>query len=120
MSSSPETFLDACKPEVRALALKLRELVRDVLPDTYEIVNSSYKTITYSAGPSMSDEICFIAPLTSNVNLGFPYGTKLPDPDGLLKGTGKLLRHIKLEAVDDIELPAIRAILIAAKTHGNF
>ena len=120
MSPSTETFLGACKPEVRVLAQKVRELVREILPDAYEVVNASYKTITYGAGSSMSDEICYIAPLSSNVHLGFPYGTKLPDPEGLLKGTGKLLRHIKFDHEEEVERPGVRAILVAAKTHGNF
>jgi len=37
-----------------------------------------------------------------HVSLGFYKGTKLPDPDGLLEGTGTKLRHIKIHAPKDI------------------
>lgn len=120
MTLSTEAFLESYKPEVRDLALRIRDVVREVLHDTSETVNPAYKTIIYGAGPHMSDEICYIAPLTTSVNLGFPFGTKLPDPEGLLKGTGKLMRHIKFEGDADVDTPAIRAILTAAKTHGSF
>jgi hypothetical protein len=33
---------------------------------------------------------------TAHVNVGFYHGTSLPDPDHLLQGTGKFMRHVKL------------------------
>ncbi|RIV26972.1 DUF1801 domain-containing protein [Fibrisoma montanum] len=118
--TTPEAFLDTYKPEVRDVALKIRELVRNVLPDAHESVQPGYRTITYGTGPRMSDEICYIAPLSSSVNLGFQYGTQLPDPNGLLRGTGRLLRHIKFDAADQVDNPAVRTLLQAAKIHGKF
>ena len=120
MTESVESFLADYKPEVRELALKVRELVRSILPEAHESVHTSYKTIIYGTGPRMSDEICYIAPLSSSVNLGFNYGTHLPDPNGLLKGTGKLLRHIKFESPEEIATPGITELLEIAKNHGKF
>ncbi|GAB3909082.1 hypothetical protein GCM10028803_46050 [Larkinella knui] len=120
MTQAVETFLADYKPEVRDLTLKVRELVRSILPEAHESVHTGYKTITYGTGPRMSDEICYIAPLTSSVNLGFLYGTKLPDPNGLLKGTGKLLRHIKFASPEEVTTPGITDLLEIAKNHGEF
>ncbi|WP_128546131.1 DUF1801 domain-containing protein [Larkinella soli] len=120
MSLTVETFLADFKPEVRNLAIHVRELVKSVLPDAHEQVRPGYKTITYGTGPRMSEEICYIAPLLSSVNLGFLYGTQLPDPQGVLKGTGKLLRHIKFHSPEDIDKTAVLGLLEAAKTHGHF
>ena len=40
--------------------------------------------------------VCYIGAMKAYVNFGFYRGTELPDPDGLLEGTGKKLRHVKL------------------------
>ncbi|MGA0555655.1 DUF1801 domain-containing protein [Larkinella sp. VNQ87] len=120
MTKPVETFLADYKPEVRDLALKVRELVRTILPEAHEAVHTGYKTISYGTGPRMSDEICYIAPLSSSVNLGFHYGTQLPDPNSLLKGTGKLLRHIKFESPEEVAKPGITELLEVAKNHGKF
>lgn len=120
MTKPVETFLADYKPEIRELTLQIRELVRSILPEAHEFVNTGYKTIIYGTGPRMSDEICYIAPLSSSVNLGFNYGTQLPDPNGLLKGTGKLLRHIKFESPDEVSTPGIAELLEIAKNHGKF
>ncbi|GAB3339794.1 hypothetical protein GCM10027299_52680 [Larkinella ripae] len=120
MTKPVDAFLADYKPEIRDIALKVRELVQRILPEAYESVHTGYKTIAYGTGPRMSDEICYIAPLSSSVNLGFNYGTQLPDPNGLLKGTGKLLRHIKFESPDEIAAPGITELLEIAKNHGKF
>ena len=120
MTHAVETFLADYKPEIRDLALKIREQVRSILPEANEYVNSAHKTIIYGTSARMSDEICYIAPLSSSVNLGFTYGTKLPDPNGMLKGTGKLLRHIKFESPEDVNAPGLKSLLEIARNHGKF
>jgi hypothetical protein len=62
----------------------------------------------------MRGPVIYIAPLKDSANLGFMDGVDLPDPRGLLKGTGKRLRHIKIKTVDDIDAEAFTALLRAA------
>ena len=45
--------------------------------------------------------IVYIAPHNNYVRLGFFNGATMPDPDNLLEGTGKKLRHIKVHEIDD-------------------
>ena len=45
--------------------------------------------------------ICYIAPHNDYVRLGFFNGATMPDPDNLLEGTGKKLRHIKIYKIDE-------------------
>ena len=45
--------------------------------------------------------ICYIAPHKDYVRLGFFNGASMSDPDDLLEGTGKRLRHIKVYEVTD-------------------
>ena len=42
------------------------------------------------------EPFCYLVGYTKHVNLGFCEGTRLTDPDGLLEGTGKSMRHVKL------------------------
>jgi hypothetical protein len=44
----------------------------------------------------------------------FAQGAELPDPAGLLTGTGKRARHVKIQRPADIEMPGVRALLEAA------
>lgn len=114
MSDPVEEFLASYSPQVRALALQVRELVRGTIPEAAERVYPGWKNIGYSVSDKTGDQICYIAPLTSGVNVGFNRGAELPDPNGLLTGTGKQLRHVKIKKAEDIDAPALRALLESA------
>lgn len=49
-----------------------------------------------------------------HVGLGFFLGAHLPDPAGLLEGTGKRMRHVKLRPGATIDEDALRALIAAA------
>jgi hypothetical protein len=44
----------------------------------------------------------------------FSKGTELPDPEGLLEGTGKRARHVKLRSIGDVDRPGVRALVMEA------
>ena len=50
----------------------------------------------------------------SHVNVGFFRGAVLPDPSGLLEGTGKSGRHVKLRPGSEINPVALNALIDAA------
>ena len=102
-------------PEVRHLALGARGLVLEVFPEATEQVDFPSKLIAYSVGLKMSDVVCVITPLKSAVNLGFYRAVDLPDPHGLLEGTGKLHRHVKIKTAEELRSPALRQLLEAAR-----
>ena len=115
-----EEFLAAYSPEIREIALRLRTLVLELAPEAIEQIDPSDHLIAYGFGPKMADTVCTIAPYKSWVNLGFYRGTELPDPAGLLTGTGKLHRHVKLKTLAEVEAPALRQLLeaaVAARKH---
>ena len=114
MKKGIREFLASYSPEVRSLALKARALVLDLVPDVQEQLDTSAKIIGYGFGPKYADTICVIMPVKAGVNLGFYRATELPDPEGLLEGTGKLHRHVKLKADQDLDCPALRTLLGAA------
>ena len=114
METAIQAFLASYTPEVRDLALKLRALVLEVIPNALEHVDAPDKIIGYGFSLQMADTICVIAPYPSQVFLMFGKGTELPDPLGLLKGTEKHVRHVKIKDASDIEAPALRTLLEAA------
>lgn len=114
-----EEFLDSYSPEVREMALKARETVQRVAPKATERVHTGWKIIVYGLGDKMAEQFCAIMPLRSYVNLGFYKGTDLPDPKGLLEGTGKRLRHVKIKQIENADGPALRALIKAAYALGK-
>ena len=70
------------------------------------------RAATYGVGPKkMSEGYSYIMPHRNWVNLGFYKGADLPDPAGLMEGTGKKLRHIKVRTLDDAGNPEIRKLI---------
>jgi len=92
----------------------LRDLVLQVAPGALEQVDYPAKLIAYGWRKTYKDTICVIMPLKAAVNLGFPRGVDLPDPAKLLTGTGKRARHVHITALQEVEMPAVRALLEAA------
>ena len=50
----------------------------------------------------------------THVNVGFYRGAELPDPAGLLQGTGKRMRHVRLPAGEEVDEAALEALIAAA------
>lgn len=118
MSDRFEEVLAAASPRVHALASSTRALIRDVLPGVVKVPWPRQRVVGYGVGPrKMSEHFCSIAVHRAHVNLGFNYGSELPDPAGLLQGPGKLLRHVKITAPEDLANLALRQLLAVATTH---
>jgi hypothetical protein len=62
----------------------------------------------------MSENICHDAVYSKRVNLGLNCGTLLPDPLGVLEGTGTWIRHVTPASTADLDRPEIQALLRAA------
>src|SRR5215475_8775306 len=114
MSSEIEQFLTPYSPMVQALALKLRTLIREVMPDAIEQLDPPAHLIGYGLDRTYKGLICGITLHTAHINLMFARGTELPDPNRLLVGAGKRARHINIRQAAEIENPAVGALLMAA------
>jgi hypothetical protein len=118
MSEGFDEILAGSGPGVRDLATRTRALIRDVMPDVVEVPWMRQRVVGYGVGPrKMSEHFCYIAVYKDHVNLGFNYGSELPDPEGLLQGPGKLLRHVKIISPEDLSNPALRQLLEVASRH---
>ena len=109
-----EELLEAHTPEVRDIALRARALVLSICPEAVEQIDPADHLIAYGHGTRMKEQLWYIAPFKAHVNMGFMRGRELHeqhDPAGLLEGTGKNLRHVKLRSLADVERPALRELL---------
>jgi hypothetical protein len=111
----PKELLDLLKAYdrgIQELTLALRELVIEELAPCHEYILEVY-IISLSYGPTdrLKDGICYIGVQGSYINLGFHHGTSLRDPQGILEGTGKHMRHIKIRTMEDLLNPTIRVYL---------
>ena len=59
--------------------------------------------IAYGFSRKYADLVCAIAPFKNHINLMFAKGTDLPDPAGLLTGTGKRARHLRIQSAADLQ-----------------
>ena len=104
--------------QARELAYQLRKLVAEVVPNVVEVPWPKLRLASYGVGPKKkSEHFCYISAQKDDVNLGFYYGAELPDPQKLLRGNGKLLRHVKIREPKTIRSRALRQLLRAATKH---
>lgn len=111
-----DELLAGVEPDLAAIARRLRAIIRAVDKNTIETVRLGDNAATYGVGPKkMTDGYAYIMPMRGYVNLGFYQGALLADPERLLAGTGKGLRHIKIRSVAEANRPAVRALLAKAR-----
>ena len=111
-SISVEEWLANLPPDIQLITKKLRAVALKNMPGAHEFIY--HNAIGYSTSDSPFDRICYISPQKKGyVNFGFFFGAGLPDPNTLLIGDGKRLRHVKIWSVNEAKDPAL-AKLIAA------
>ncbi len=90
-------------------------MVKSAMPQAHEVLFASHNHIGYSfSSESMADRICYVCPMKDYVRLGFMFGTHLAEPEQLLVGEGKRLRHVKVRSVQEARRPALRQLVEAA------
>ncbi len=108
-------FLEAYDRPIADLVLALREIILEEVPDASESIYQVYTVaIWFGLSGKMKDMFCYIATNARHINLGFPRGSTLPDPNRLLEGDGKAMRHIKLTSQLDLERSFVRRYIQAS------
>ena len=104
-----EAWFDARPSELGTIARTWFEVMRSCGDDVRELLHDYHPTACVG-------ELAFgyVNVFTAHVNVGFFQGTELPDPHGLLEGTGKFMRHVKLRPGSDVNKPALRTLIEAA------
>ena len=108
-------YLTAYERTIADLALALREIILEEQPDASESVYQVYTVaIWFGFSGKMKDMFCYITTHAGHINLGFPRGATLPDPNRMLQGEGKTMRHIKFKSLGELERPFVRRYIQAA------
>lgn len=109
-------FIAKYTPEIGALARAALAKLRARLPGAVELVYDNYNALAIAFGPTerASEALLSIALYPRWVSLFFLDGVNLPDPQKLLKGSGKKVRHIVLEDAAALDRPAIQALIARA------
>lgn len=114
MADAIEVFLARYSPEVQAISRELREVTRRAMPQAREVLYAKQNHFAYLLSESLHDCICYICPMKDYVRLGFMFGTHLADPERLLVGEGKRLRHVKVRTIEEARRPALERLVAAA------
>jgi hypothetical protein len=96
-------------PALQKVVRVLRSFVKSAVPDARETVNS-WGVPTFEK----ENPCCLYMVGKNHVTLGFHYGTSLKDPERLLEGTGKNIRHVRLRASEDLERKGLRELVLEA------
>jgi hypothetical protein len=89
---------------VAATARRLRRVILDGHPQLTERVRPGWHSLNY-ADPA-AGFVCAVFPFAERVQLVFERGAMLPDPDGLLGGSGRTVRTLEFTAAADVD-PAV-------------
>ena len=110
-----EEVLAQASSDLQAVCQALKRAIATLHPQYTEVVWPRLGIASYGIGPKkMTEHYAYIAVQSSHVNLGFYRGAQLKDPDRLLRGTGKGLRHVKLRQASEAGSPALIALLVEA------
>ena len=111
-----DAFLDKYTPAVATLARACLAKMRARLPGAVQLVYDNYNALVIGFGPSeRAGEAVFSIVLYPRwVTLFFLQGAGLPDPKHLLKGSGKVVRHIVLASAADLDQPAVQGLMATA------
>ncbi|MFZ5434478.1 MAG: DUF1801 domain-containing protein [Calditrichota bacterium] len=98
-------YIAGLKGTQREVAEALTALIRKTIPKAEESIKWGVPWW------EQDGELCCLYKSQDHVNLGFWRGTELTDPDGLLEGSGKGMRHVKYWEVSDIKKTKLAAML---------
>lgn len=104
--ASFEDYLRDQSPRNRTIIRALRRFVKSAEPELVESVK--WGNGCWLAG---SEPVAYVYADAAWVQFGFLTGSSLTDPGGLLEGTGRYVRHIKVRKTGDIDRPAFGALL---------
>lgn len=100
-----------CKPhdELRRFALPWFEEMRGCGADVREVLNDGHPIACVEDAA-----FGYVDAFSAHVNVGFFYGAALDDPNGLLEGSGKRMRHVKLRWSQPVDADPLRKLIVAA------
>ena len=97
--------------ELGEIAHRWFEVMRSCGDDVRELLHDGHPTACVGDAA-----FGYVNAFKDHVNVGFFRGAELPDANGLLEGTGKFMRHVKLWPSQEVNDAALRKLIHAAYT----
>jgi len=95
-----------------AIARHWFEVMRGCGPDVRELLHDGHPTACVA-----DTAFAYVDVFKAHVNVGFYRGAELDDPDGLLAGAGKFMRHVRIGPEHDVDADALSKLIGAAYTN---
>src|SRR5690606_7879295 len=104
-----DVWMHAHAGELGTIARHWFEVMRGCGDDVRELLHDGHPTACVGDAA-----FAYVNVFTAHVNVGFFRGAEIPDPGGLLEGTGRFMRHVKLRPGRDVDAAALIALIEAA------
>lgn len=104
-----DTWMDNQPADLAAIARHWFEAMRACGDDVRELLHDGHPTACVEDAA-----FGYVNAFTAHVNVGFFRGTELSDPDDLLEGTGRFMRHVKIRPGSDLDRVALMNLVQAA------
>ena len=104
-----EQWLDDHGGLLGAIAWRWFDALRQCGDDVKEVIHDGQPTVCVDGAA-----FAYVDVFTSHVNVGFFQGAALPDPAGILEGTGKFMRHVKIRPGLEVNTAALSTLIDVA------
>ena len=104
-----DAWMKAQPRELGPIAQRWFEVMRGCGDDVRELLHDGHPTACVADAA-----FAYVNAFTSHVNVGFFRGAELPDPNGLLEGTGRFMRHVKLRPDGQVDAEALKRLISSA------
>ncbi|MGA3225156.1 MAG: hypothetical protein ABSC65_15410 [Acidobacteriaceae bacterium] len=116
------SFIAKFTPEIAALTRSILAAMRVRYPTAIELVYDNYNALAIGFGPSekTSQAIFSIAVFPRWVSLFFLQAKQLPDPEGILQGSGNVARHIRLPSAGRLDELSVKKMMEEATARAAY
>jgi hypothetical protein len=108
-SAAVDAWLDEREPVLGAIARVWFQRMRQCGNDVRELIHDGCPVACVGDAA-----FAYVNVFKAHVNVGFYHGAELPDPEGLLEGAGRRMRHVKLRPGTYVDDAALAALIDAA------
>ena len=95
--------------ELGTIAKRWFQVMRDCGEDVRELLHDGHPTACVGDAA-----FGYVNAFRAHVNVGFFRGAEIADPDGLLEGTGRFMRHVKLSPEREVDAAALTKLIETA------
>lgn len=106
---SVDKWLEQRDDQLGAIARRWFKTIRQLGDDVEETLHDGHPTACVGKAAFV-----YVNAFKAHVNVGFFHGAQLNDPSGLLEGTGKFMRHVKLRPEENVDETALREMIESA------